>query len=67
MEEKQTKFETHAIVELFGHNQIAGKVTEQTISGQSFFRIDVPATNGWRKGLRRSPSMITGITSYEEI
>jgi hypothetical protein len=26
-----TKFEMHYIVELFGHQQIAGKVTEQSI------------------------------------
>ena len=35
------KFEVHAIVELFGHNKIAGKVTEQVIGGCSFIRVDV--------------------------
>lgn len=44
MEEKQIKFDSWAIVELFGHNQLAGKVTEQVIAGQSFVRIDVPKT-----------------------
>lgn len=38
------KFETWAIVELFGHNKIAGKVSEQTIGGSSLIRIDVPDT-----------------------
>jgi len=38
------KFEVHAIVELFGHNKIAGKVTEQTIGGSTLLRIDVPDT-----------------------
>lgn len=38
------KFEVHAIVELFGHNKIAGKVTEQVIGGASFIRVDVPNT-----------------------
>lgn len=40
----QEKFETWAIVELFGHNKIAGKVSEQTIGGSSLIRIDVPNT-----------------------
>lgn len=32
----------YAIVELFGHARIAGRICEQTIGGQSFVRIDVP-------------------------
>lgn len=36
-------FETYAVVELFGHQQIAGLVSEQTIAGQGFVRVDVPA------------------------
>jgi hypothetical protein len=31
-----------AIVELFGHQRIAGRVSEQTIGGSAFVRIDVP-------------------------
>ena len=38
------KFELSAIVELFGHSRMAGKVTEQTIGSASFIRIDVPET-----------------------
>jgi len=38
------KFESWAVVELFGHQRIAGKVTEQTIGGCSFIRVDVPKT-----------------------
>lgn len=30
-------------MELFGHQRIAGRVTEQTIGGCSFVRVDVPA------------------------
>lgn len=38
------KFECYAIVELFGHNKIAGKVSEQSIGGSTMVRVDVPAT-----------------------
>jgi hypothetical protein len=37
-------FESFCIVELFGHQKIVGKVTEQSIGGQAFVRVDVPAT-----------------------
>jgi len=41
---EQTTFESYCIIELFGHQRIAGKVTEQVIAGQGFIRVDVPAT-----------------------
>ena len=40
------KFEAWAIVELFGHQRIAGRLTEQTIGGCNFVRVDVPEVNG---------------------
>lgn len=43
MAEAAEKVEFWGIVELFGHNRIAGKVTEATIGGCSFVRVDVPA------------------------
>lgn len=39
------KFDQWAIVELFGHQRIAGRVTEQTIGGCAFVRVDVPDLN----------------------
>ena len=39
-------FEQFAIVELFGHQVIAGKVSEQVIGGQGFVRVDVPVIEG---------------------
>ena len=41
MVEKST-FESWAIVEVMGHRQFAGLVTEQTIGGASFVCVDVP-------------------------
>jgi len=32
------------LVEIFGHQQIAGFVSSQTVGGQSFVRVDVPET-----------------------
>jgi hypothetical protein len=39
---KAEKFETWGLLELFGHQRLAGKLTEQTIGGCAFIRIDVP-------------------------
>lgn len=38
-------FETFAIVELFGHQRIAGKATEVTVVGVAMLRVDVPKTS----------------------
>ena len=42
-EESPKAFDTWAVVEIMGHCRHAGRVTEQTIGGGSFIRIDVPA------------------------
>ena len=42
---EENKFEAWAIIELFGHNQIAGKCTEQNIAGSNMLRVDVPETD----------------------
>lgn len=39
---EQPKFEQWAIVELMGHRQVAGRVSEQNIAGHVLLRIDVP-------------------------
>ncbi len=53
MSEQKETFDSWAVVELFGHQQIAGRVTEASIGGCSFLRVDVPeqpavkATEQW--------------------
>jgi hypothetical protein len=41
---ENTSFDQWALVELFGHTKIAGRVTEQTIAGGALVRVDVPET-----------------------
>ena len=40
------KFDMWAIIELFGHARLAGRVTEANIGGCSFVRVDVPEIKG---------------------
>lgn len=40
----ENQFKLWAVIELFGHNKVAGFVTEQQIGGASFIRVDIPAT-----------------------
>lgn len=43
---EQKKVEFWGVVELFGHNQVAGLVSEATLGGCSFVRVDVPEAEG---------------------
>lgn len=67
MSETKAPFEHWALVELFGHQRIAGKVTESEIGGGKFLRVDVP-TVGDRQALTKyyGPSAIYGITPVTE-
>lgn len=38
------KFDLWCIVELFGHQKIAGRCTEQNLAGANMLRVDVPET-----------------------
>ncbi len=42
MSETVQKFEQWCVVEIMGHKRFAGFVSEETIGGSSFVRIDVP-------------------------
>lgn len=44
MNNQESKFKHWCIVELFGHNKIAGLCTEENIAGANMLRVDVPET-----------------------
>lgn len=46
MKDEATFDKCWAIIELFGHQQIAGQITEQVIAGGPFLRVDVPEIDG---------------------
>lgn len=45
-EQEKPSFDHWCIVEVMGHQRFAGRVTEQTIGGSSFVRVDVPEIKG---------------------
>jgi hypothetical protein len=61
------KFEQWCLVELFGHSRIAGLVTESTIGGATFIRVDVPETTTQPKFTRLlNPSAIYAINPIDK-
>lgn len=42
----QSTLNEWALVELFGHQKIVGKVSEATLAGGAFLRVDVPEFDG---------------------
>ena len=51
-EQTETKLDTWAIVEIMGHTRIAGRITETTLAGGVFLRIDVPEAGDRRRAVR---------------
>lgn len=64
---KPQGFDEWALVELMGHRQFAGRVTEQVIAGRGFVRIEVPAVAG-RDGFTKlvGTGSVYSITPVEE-
>jgi hypothetical protein len=42
----EEKFDQWGIVEIMGHDRIAGRITEQAMGGCAFVRVDVPEIGG---------------------
>lgn len=64
---QDARFDEWALLELFGHSKIAGRVTAVELGGASFVRIDVPEIDG-KQAITRyfSPSAIFSITPMTE-
>lgn len=64
---QQEKIQLNVIVELFGHNRIAGVLTEFVMGGASFLRVDVPETPEQKPFTRFfNPSAIYAINPVTE-
>lgn len=66
------KFEQYCLVELFGHSQIAGFVTEETIGGCAFIRVDVPKADNpdetmYTRYLGNGAIYAMNVTTKEEV
>lgn len=55
----QTKFEGHAIIEIYGHSRAAGYVTTEYYGPAALFRIDVPELKEREYELKRPQSIST--------
>lgn len=67
MSEQKQSFSEWCLVELFGHQKIVGKVTEATMAGGAFLRVDVPSFNGEAAFTRfYGPSAIYSISPITE-
>jgi hypothetical protein len=66
MADEQPKFDHWAIVEMLGHRQLAGRVTEQTIAGVGFLRVDVPRKDGAEVTKLISPKSVYALTPCTE-
>jgi hypothetical protein len=64
---QDSQFDEWALLDLFGHQRIAGRVRNASIGGGSFIRLDVPAI-GEQEALTRfiSPNAVYSITPMSE-
>jgi hypothetical protein len=64
MSDDQSKLDVWAVVELFGHQRIAGHITEVSIAGGAFLRVDVPAQGGCKERDRYGFGPTAAIPEY---
>ena len=65
--QQSEKFDVWALIELFGHSRIAGRVTERNLGGGAFLQVDVPETKNNPPFTRLlNPSAIYAINPLDE-
>ncbi len=66
-QEETPTFEQWAVLELMGHRRLAGLLTEQTIAGAAFLRIDIPSDTEVPKATQwYAPGAVYAITPCTE-
>jgi hypothetical protein len=63
----ESKLDTWAIIELMGHQKIAGRLTERSVAGGGFIQVDVPPVGdqpGWSRLI--SPSAVYAINPVNQ-
>lgn len=66
-EAQSARFNQWAILEIMGHQRYAGRVSEETIAGAAFLRIDIPARGDQPQFTKLfSPSSVYAITPCTE-
>lgn len=63
MSDAQEGFEGWAIVELFGHKRLAGRVSSQVVAGASLVRIDVPDTPADHRPATQAYTKLHGVAA----
>ncbi len=66
MSEEQGSFKGYAILELFGHRRLAGRVSEVEMFGGKLLRIDVPTDGDTMTTLFYTTPAIYGLTPTTE-
>lgn len=66
MSEQDKGYEGFAILELMGHRRLVGRLSEATIAGAAFIRIDVPDAEGLETTQFYAPSAVYAITPTTE-
>lgn len=67
MSDETKAFEQWAVLELMGHRRLAGLLSEQTIAGAAFLRIDIPSDTEIPKATQwYAPGAVYAITPCTE-
>lgn len=66
MTDQDKGYEGYAILELMGHRRLCGRLSEATIAGAAFIRIDVPDAEGLETTQFYAPQSVYCITPTTE-